>query len=404
MTSRRIFLGAVGDAGHAFPIIALAAELHRRGHDVTVQTWPKWKDAIEGEGVTYSPAFDFPYEDLKPLQMAVRAARLLVPRLEELRPDVVVSDILTLAPALAGEVVGAAGVTLIPHVDPRLEHDFPIYSIGARLPRTTAGRALWRRAHRRFVTGGLNQGREEINGARGRLGLPPRDDVHTGLSRELCLVATLPHVEYPRAVQPPATHVVGPLLWELPGEAAVAPPAQPAGTPVVLVAPSTAQDPEHRMLRAALAGLADAPVRVIATTNRREPPEPIDVPGNAVLVDWLSYAKTMAHCDVVVSHGGHGTLMRAVASGCVSVVCPATGDMMENAARMDWAGLGVRLPRRLVTPRGVRVAVERALRSRRIRERVGEAKAWTDAHDGTARAADLVEQLAARRGAAVSTA
>ena len=37
------------------------------------------------------------------------------------------------------------------------------------------------------------------------------------------------------------------------------------------------------------------------------------VPDNAVLVPWLSYAKTMPQCDVVVLHAGHGTLVRALA-------------------------------------------------------------------------------------------
>ncbi len=359
-----------------------------------VQTWDKWSAHVEAEGITFTPAERFPYQDLKPLQMAVRAARLTTPLLEELRPDAVVSDILTPAPALAGEVAGAPVATLIPHVDPRPEPGFPGYSTGARLPRTPVGRALWRATTERLVAGGLRQGRDELNGARARLGLPPLERVHNGLSERLTIVGTLPALEYPRARPLPGTHVVGPLLWEIPGEPAIAPPPAPAGTPVVLVAPSTAHDPDHHMLRAALAGLADAPVRVIATTNRRAPSEPIAVPDNAVLVDWLSYARTMPSCDVVISHGGHGTLMRALACGSVPVVCPATGDMMENAARIDWAGLGVRLPRRLVTPRGVRLAVSRALRSRAIRQRVADTATWIAANDGAERAADLVEAFA----------
>ena len=109
---------------------------------------------------------------------------------------------------------------------------------------------------------------------------------------------------------------------------------------MVLVAPSTSQDPEQKMLRAALAGLADEPVRVLATYNRRLPPEPIDVPANARLVEWVSYAKTMPLCDVVVCHAGHGTVARALASGVPVVACPAGGDMAENASRIAWSQPG----------------------------------------------------------------
>src|SRR5437868_9143959 len=116
------------------------------------------------------------------------------------------------------------------------------------------------------------------------------------------------------------------------------------------------------MLQAALDGLADEPVRVLASTNRRGSERgPLRVPPNARLVDWLSYARTMPLCDAVVCHAGHGTVVRALSSGVPVVGCPAAGDMAENAARLAWSGTGVSLPRRFVTPRGVRLAVRRLL-------------------------------------------
>jgi UDP:flavonoid glycosyltransferase YjiC (YdhE family) len=283
--------------------------------------------------------------------------------------------------------------TLVPHVYPHMAPGFPIYSIGARLPRTRAGARFWTRMNARYVEPALEQGRDQLNESRRRLGLPPRDYVHTMLSRELTLVATLPQLEYPRQ-WPSWARVVGPLMWEPPGEKIEPPPGE---GPVVLVAPSTAQDAEHRLLRAALAGLAEEPVRVIATWNGREPDPPIAPPGNAVLVPWLSYSQTMPACDVVVCHGGHGTLVRALANGCPVVVCPAVGDMAENASRVDWASLGVRLPRRYATPRGVRAAVGRALRERRLRERAREVARWVAAHDGAARAAVELEAWTSAR-------
>ena len=398
MAARRILLGAFGDPGHAFPMIALGAELARRGHDVTLQTWAKWQAQVEAEGIAFAAAPEyhvFPTRDrpLKPYEAAARAARETLPLIEQTRPECVVADILTLAPALAGEMAGLPVATLVPHVDPRPGAGFPPYSMGARLPRTAAGRRLWGLTDR-VVEGGMERGRQELNETRRRLGLEPHDHVHNGISRTLALIATLPQLEYPRADPYPDTHVVGPLLWEIPGEPAVEPP--PGDGPVVLVAPSTSQDPEHRMLRAALEGLADEPVRVIATWNRRVPDPPLTVPGNAVVVDWLSYARTMPACDAVVCHAGHGTVARALACGAAVVCCPAAGDMNENAARVAWASLGTRLPRRLVSPRGVRLAVRSALDTPRIATRVTEVAGWCRSHDGAAAAADRVERLGAR--------
>ena len=389
----RIYLGAFGDPGHAFPMIALGSALVERGHEVALDTWRKWREPIEAAGMTFTAApeyqvFPTPDKPLKPYAAAVRAAREIQPFVREFAPDVAVADILTPGPALAAELEDVPLATLVPHVHPFVGDGHPIYSIGARLPRTRFGRELWRWGNRRFVEGSLETGRDQYNETRARLGLAPLPYVHTALSRSLTMVGTLPQLEYPRRWEP-WVRVVGPLQWEPPSER-IEPPA--GGGPVVLVAPSTSQDPEHVLLRAALEGLADAPVRVIATFNGRDSAEPIPVPANAVLVPWLSYAKTMPLCDVVVLHGGHGTLVRALAAGCSVVACPAGGDMNENAARVDWAGLGARLPARWLGARTSRLAVRKALRPE-VRARV----AALEAPDGALHACEELEAWAESR-------
>jgi UDP:flavonoid glycosyltransferase YjiC (YdhE family) len=397
---RRILLGAFGDPGHAFPMIALGRALAVRGHDVTLQTWARWQADVEAEGLTFAPAPEYQVfpngpEPLDFYEAVVHATRDTLPLVRELEPEVVVADILTLAPALAAEIEGIPRATLIPHVHPQGEPGFPIYSLGARLPRTTAGRALWR-AGQWPVRRGLALGREQLNDTRSRLGLPPIDRLHGGLSPELVMLGTFPQLEYPRS-WPDHVHVVGPLMWE-PATGEVDLPAPRTGPdgqpePLVLIAPSTAQDSRHRLLHAALEGLADAPLRVIATWNRRLPSRPLPVPENTRLVPWLSYSRTMPLCDVVVCHAGHGTLLRALSSGCSVLACPAVGDMNENAARLDWAGAGLRLPRRFVSPRSIRLAVGRLLEEPSFRERAREMAAWAAGHDAGAQAAELVEGL-----------
>jgi UDP:flavonoid glycosyltransferase YjiC (YdhE family) len=364
---------------------------------VCLQTWVKWRDHVEREGMRFEPAPEyhvFPTPEtrgLKPYQAAVRAARETQPLIDELAPDAIVADILTVAAGLAAELSGRPWATLIPHVLPTPEPGFPPYAMGARLPRTRAGALLWR-ALDPLLMAGLRRGRDELNGARARLGLPATEHLHGGLSRQLTMVGTFPQLEYPRAGWEPWLRVVGPLMWEQPYDA-VEPP--PGDDPLVLIAPSTSQDPEQRMLRASLEGLADQPVRVLATYNRRPPPEPIEVPANARLVEWVSYARTMPLCDVVVCHAGHGTVVRSLASGVPVVACPAAGDMGENASRVAWAGVGVPLPRRLVSARGIRLAVGRVLADPELRDRARLMGDWAARHDGAAVAADVLEEFTA---------
>jgi UDP:flavonoid glycosyltransferase YjiC (YdhE family) len=393
-----MLLGAFGDPGHAFPMIALGRALASRGHEITLQTWARWRAFVEAEGLTFAPAPEYRVfppgarngEPLEFYEAIVHATGDTLSLMSSSNPEVVVADILTLAPALAAELFGVRWATLIPHVYPHGEPDFPVYSLGARLPRSDLGRMLWRQAQRP-VARGLELGRVELNRVRTRLGLAPLDYVHGGISRELALVGTFPQLEYPRS-WPAHVHVVGPLMWEPPAKDVELPPGE---APLVLVAPSTAQDPEQRMLRAALRGLAGAPVRVLATWNRRLPPRPLPAPANARLVDWVSYSRTMPRCDVVVCHGGHGTLARALACGCAVVACPVVGDMSENAARLDWARAGVRVPPRFTSARSVRLAVERALDDPSIRAHARVLAEWMGSHEPGTAAAELVEGLAA---------
>jgi UDP:flavonoid glycosyltransferase YjiC (YdhE family) len=399
----RVLLGAFGDAGHAFPVIALGRALRARGHDVHIQTWSNWQQDIEREGLGFAAAPEyhvFPTRErpLTPYEAVERATVTTRGLVRDLAPDVVVADILTLAPALAAELEGVPCATLIPHVDPRTAPGFPLYSIGARLPRTAPGRLLWERLGS-ALDGGLRLGRRELNETRERLGLAPLTHVHGGISRDLCLVGTFPQLEYPRPADAgrTTTHVVGPLQWEPPNGERVEPAGDPSW-PVVLVAPSTAQDGEHRLVRGALEGLAGLPVRVLATTNRRLPIPAPAVPANTTLVDWLSYARTMPHCDAVLTHAGHGTVCRALSAGCTVIAAPAAGDMNENAARIAWAGAGVRIPRRLVGPRAIRLAVGRALEDAALRARARAIAGWLEEHDPGVRAAELLESFAAQRG------
>jgi UDP:flavonoid glycosyltransferase YjiC (YdhE family) len=326
---------------------------------------------------------------LKPYEAAVRAASETRELIRDLDPDVVVADILTVGAALAAELEDRPWATLVPHVLPTGGPGFPVYSVGAVYPRTRAGARLWQLA-RPLLMRGEALGRDELNGARARVGLPPLGHVHGGISRRLAVVATFPQLEYPRPWSP-SLRITGPLLWEQPfGE--IEPP--PGDDPLVLVAPSTSQDPEHGLVRAALEGLAGERVRVLACTNRRAPPGALPAPPNARVVDWISYARAMPSCAAVVSHAGHGTLARALASGVPVVACPHAGDMAENAARVRWAGVGVSLPRRFHTPRGVRLAVRRLLDDPRYAEAADGLRDWSERHDGAALAADALEELA----------
>lgn len=396
-SSLRVLVAAFGDAGHVFPAIALGKALTARGHQVVIETWEERREAVEGAGLGFAAAEEYrmfppPDPDSAEGQHAAEAARALQPLLDDFRPQAVVSDILTLAPTLAAERAGVPLATLIPHIYPVVEPGLPFFAIGLRPPRTGFGRRLWRAGHDRALRIGLEQGRRDLNVQRARLDLPPIDRFHGGISPDLALVATYPQLEYPRD-WPPEVEITGPMTFEMPHPEIELPPGD---DPLVLVAPSTAHDSDNHLVRTALAALAEEPVRVVATTNRVAPQRPIEVPANARLVEWLSYSQLMPAASLVISHGGHGTVARALGAGTPVLVCPIIGDMSETAMRVAWAGAGLSLPWRLCRPAPLRWAARRLLRERSFAAKAEEIAAWGRENDGGARGAELVERLALR--------
>ena len=391
-----MLVAAFGDPGHAFPAIALSRGLAARGHDVFLETWERWREPVEVLGINFLAAEQYKVFPPTPsarssVPSVVEAAQALVPAMREIGPDIVVSDVLTTAPALAAEVAGIGRATLIPHLWPEHIRGLPFFGVGLRPPRTPLGRRLWSAAEP-LVEVGLRRGRDELSEARLELGLAALERFHGGTSSELALLATFPQLEYPRR-WPDHVRITGPLLYE-PAGGDVVPMPDPGDDrgPLVIVAPSTAKDPDCELVRMALRALADEPVRVIATMNRHAPDLPIEVPANATVVDWLSYERLMPEADLVICHGGHGTVARALSSGTPVLVSPIDGDMAENGVRVDWAGCGRMIPRRLTHPAGLRAAVRLLLDEPYIADQARGLAAWATANNGEERAAAAIER------------
>ncbi len=144
--------------------------------------------------------------------------------------------------------------------------------------------------------------------------------------------------------------------------------------------PRPRRTPTHRLLRAALGGLADEPVRVLATWNRRPLPEPgRQWPPTPA---WSSGSPTRRRSPAARWSSATPATARWCARsprGCPVLAVPHAGDMAENAARLDWAGAGVRLPWPLLE--STHPAPGRAARARQAgAERPGARAGGLDRH------------------------
>lgn len=113
-------------------------------------------------------------------------------------------------------------------------------------------------------------------------------------------------------------------------------------------------------LQRAVTALGTLPVRGLVTTGPAIDPDQIAAPEGVTVVRSAPHRQVLAHTDVLVTHGGHGTVMKGLLAG-VPIVCMPTGrDQPDNAARLVHRGAGVKISKK-ASPAKIAAAIEHVL-------------------------------------------
>jgi MGT family glycosyltransferase len=136
-------------------------------------------------------------------------------------------------------------------------------------------------------------------------------------------------------------------------------------------------------------------VRRLVTTGPAIDPAVISAPANVTVTRWVRHADVLPHCSAVITHGGHGTVMKGLIAGVPLIVVPLGRDQPDNAGRVVHAGAGIRL-RKNATISALRTAVSRVIEDPRYRAAARRMAARLASERDDHRAVDELEQVAAR--------
>ena len=415
------FLFAVPDGGGTTPPdLSVAAALVRRGHDVRVLADPVLEPEVAATDARFRPWTTAPHRTergrdtelvrdwekrtpmggfacLRDAIMTGPAAEFCADTLEELRrepADALVSDAVLLGAQLAAEREGLPRAALFTTVDPTPATGRPPLGPGlmpARGPLGRARDAAFAAVGRRMWAKGLRQ----LNAARAANGLAPLGDVFEVFRQaDRLIVLTSDAFEFPVTGAWPNVVHAGPRLedptwagaWEEP----------PGDDPLVLVGLSSTYQGQIPVLRRAAEALGGLRVRGLVTAGPSIPVGEIPAPPNVRVVASAPHNEVLERAAAVVTHAGHGTVIKALARG-VPVVClPMGRDQLDVAARVVASGAAVRL-RPSSSPSRIARAVTRVLEEPGYREaaqRISEAIARETAED---RAVAELESLAPAR-------
>jgi len=167
-------------------------------------------------------------------------------------------------------------------------------------------------------------------------------------------------------------------------------------TPLVLVSFSTA--PEQGSVakfQNAIDALAELPVHGVVTVGDSIDPAALKPAANVVVFATADHDDLMRRAALVVTHGGHGTFMRALKNGLPMVVIPGMAhDQPINAAAAQAWGVGRALPGD-ASAEMMRAAVREVLAAPACRDAARAIARQLAGVDGASNAADEIEQLLA---------
>jgi MGT family glycosyltransferase len=141
--------------------------------------------------------------------------------------------------------------------------------------------------------------------------------------------------------------------------------------------------------------LGRTPHRCIVSKGPRA--DDLDLPDNMWGEARVPQTSIIPLVDLVITHGGNNTTTEAFHFGKPMIVLPLFWDQYDNAQRVQELGFGVRLDAYAFEERELTEAIERLLGDVALRERMAKEAEEIRRRDGTAKAADLIEDLGRRR-------
>ena len=382
----RILFTFTGRSGHFEPLVPIARAAASAGHTVAFGCGPGMAATVEAAGFTVfvigtASGSAMERTPLRPLDVerearefrdhfVRRRAQERAPHTVALcgawQPDLLVCEETDFGSMVAAERVGLPYATVL------------VLAAGSFVRAAVIGEAL--------------------NELRAQQGLPPDPDL-TMLSRYLVLSPFPLSFRDPAYPLPATAHCFRLPMINTAHESAPAWSAALPGAPTVYFTLGTVFNMEcGDLFTRVLTGLRDLPINLLVTVGREiDPAELGPQPAHIHIERFIPQSAILPWCSAVVSHGGSGSVLGALAHGLPSVLIPMGADQPLNAARCADLDLARMLDPVQATPQSAREAVATVLADQTYRRAAQRLQAEIAALPEAVHAVTLLERLAAEK-------
>jgi len=355
--------------GSVAPALTVARKLVKRGHDVRVMSDACNRAECESTGARFIPWTRAPSRvDRDPATETVRDwehegpagflhaidvmwagpslayAQDVIAELEREPAELVVTSEMLFGVAIGCEAVGQPFCYLSANISLFPMPGVPPMGPGLAPARTEAEAALHAEMSQGVVTM-YDHGLPAMNAARAALKLPPlAHALDQAQAAQATLIATARAFDFAPDILPPGVRYVGPQLDEPAWAQTWISPWSPSDDrPLVLAGFSTTFQNHAAVLQRVIDAASDLPVRLLVTLGGSIGAEALRPAANCRIATNAAHDAVMRSAALVVTHGGHGTVTRALKHHRPMVVIPLGRDQNDNAVRVTERGAGLSL-------------------------------------------------------------
>lgn len=294
--------------GNVAPALSTGVRMRDAGHQVLVIGPQSLGEKVSAEDLEFVPRLVPDEWDVEMMATSVREL------LERHQVDVAVVDYMLPAAICGAEATGRPVAALVHTLYAALWRD------GAPHPMAFAATT------------------DQVNQARAAVGLDPLSHVGELLGRVDRVLVTCPtevdivlpdiaaSVRYVGAVMQPTD-----TMWT---------ERRFPERPLVVVSLGTTPMGEEGLVQRVLDALEHEPVEVLALLGDHLRPETFRSPANALVRGYVRHASVLPAADLVITHGGLGTVLAALRYGVPMLCLPLGREQPENAAAVERLGAG----------------------------------------------------------------
>jgi UDP:flavonoid glycosyltransferase YjiC (YdhE family) len=359
----KILIASLGAYGHLYPMMPLALACADAGHEVVVATGEPFLGRLPLPSVpAYPPelTLGWSFEETRrrhpeltgsDLSMAMFAdvaaesvAPTVVEQCERLKPDLVVYEAMNTGAGVAASVLGIPAAAFAIGLATFIYESLHSATIGYQ-------RDVWEQHNR----------------------TPP--DASTLLAAALIdpspAMLRLPGAPVPSAIIP-----IRPVAYN---EETAAVPAWlngPRARPRVYITLGTVSFGAVEVLERAVREVAALDIDALVTVGPEGEPAALgDLPGNVRVERFVAQSKVLPMVDLIVHHGGTGTVLSAIEAGLPQLILPQGADQFFNADTLTRVGAGRALLNDAQETGAIRASVEALLGQSPERQVAGQIRA-----------------------------